>query len=183
MLYYSALGYESVILADCTVGTEGSLMSVASQHLLSVISRQSTIGVLKDSRVYGEYRLHCLIKDSIVAITITDSAYSVEQSYKFLEDVHKRFNASESLVARSQTASELQLNYEFRPVLKQLMTQYSKSSGKISGVNAKVEEVKQVMLDNIDKAIERGDRLESLEERTTQLSHELIVTSKSGFTD
>ncbi|XP_063711212.1 uncharacterized protein LOC134839551 isoform X2 [Symsagittifera roscoffensis] len=175
MLYYTAISYESIILADCTVGNEETLMAVASQHLLGILARQSTVGTAKDSRVCGDYRMHCLIKDSIIVITITDSSYSVEQSYKFLEEVLRRFNASDSLVARSQSASELQLNYEFRPVLKKLMTEYGRSSGSVSAVNEKVQEVKNVMLDNIDKAIERGDRLETLEERTTQLNHELII--------
>ena len=54
MLYYTAISYESIILADCTVGNEETLMAVASQHLLGILARQSTVGTAKDSRVCGE---------------------------------------------------------------------------------------------------------------------------------
>jgi Synaptobrevin/VAMP-like protein len=49
----------------------------------------------------------------------------------------------------------------------------------VSQIHAQVEDVKRIMLDNVEKVIERGDRLDDLLSKTEDLeSHVSIVQEK-----
>lgn len=68
-----------------------------------------------------------------------------------------------------RTGSTLAAQETFAPTLLQRMEQ-ANSMGKVAMVSAKVDEVKNVMHQNIELLLERGQKLEELDEKATTLS-------------
>ncbi len=73
--------------------------------------------------------------------------------------------------------SALAAQKTFAPILMQRMEEVS-YLGKMAMVNDQVESLKQIMAKNIELILERGERLEHLQEESTQLQHMACIFKK-----
>ncbi|PWA90587.1 vesicle-associated membrane protein [Artemisia annua] len=92
-------------------------------------------------------------------------------SIAFLErvraDFKKRYGGG-----KADTAVAKSLNKEFGPIMKehmQYIIEHADEIEKLIKVKAQVSEVKSIMLDNIDKAIDRGENLTNLNDKAENL--------------
>lgn len=70
-----------------------------------------------------------------------------------------------------QAKTSYALNDQFKPILKEKMTYYnSEKANKFKNIRDKIEETKDLMIQNIDKALERGEKLDILVEKTGDLN-------------
>ncbi len=83
---------------------------------------------------------------------------------------------------RAQNAIAYAFNREFAPVLKRQMGYFSKSSGgdKLAAVRGEVEQVKGVMVENIEKVLERGEHIDLLVDKSEQLDADAALFRKSS---
>lgn len=89
--------------------------------------------------------------------------------FAFLEDIHGKFVKT---YGRSvHTALAFTMNDEFSRVLGQKMEYYSSDPNvdKINHIRGEMSQVRSVMVDNIDKVLERGGRLELLIDKTENI--------------
>ncbi|KAL6978778.1 hypothetical protein U1Q18_020446 [Sarracenia purpurea var. burkii] len=73
---------------------------------------------------------------------------------------------------KAATAAANSLNREFGPKLKEQMqycVDHSEEISKIAKVKAQVSEVKGVMMENIEKVLDRGEKIELLVDKTETL--------------
>ncbi|KAJ8427222.1 hypothetical protein Cgig2_028746 [Carnegiea gigantea] len=89
--------------------------------------------------------------------------------FAFLEDIHKRFVRTYGravLIAQAYA-----MNDEFSRVLNQQMEYYSSDphADRITRLRGEMNQVRNVMIQNIDKVLDRGDRLELLVDKTAKL--------------
>jgi vesicle-associated membrane protein 7 len=83
--------------------------------------------------------------------------------FAFLEDIKTKFVNSYS--DRASSAIAFSLNEEFSRVLQKQMEYFNSPAGdSFASVNLKLEDVKNVMIQNIDNVLERGEKLEILVE-------------------
>ncbi|KAL5666666.1 hypothetical protein ACJX0J_026774, partial [Zea mays] len=89
--------------------------------------------------------------------------------FAFLEDIHGRFVKAYGRAAL--TALAYAMNDEFSRVLAQQMDYYSNdaSADRINRMRGEMDQVRSVMMDNIDRVLERGDRLEVLVDKTATM--------------
>ncbi|XP_062232884.1 vesicle-associated membrane protein 711-like [Phragmites australis] len=89
--------------------------------------------------------------------------------FAFLEDIHGRFVKTYGRAAL--TALAYTMNDEFSRVLSQQMDHYSNdpNADRINRMRGEINQVRSVMIDNIDKVLERGDRLELLVDKNISL--------------
>lgn len=83
------------------------------------------------------------------------------------EDFDKRYGGGKATVAVAKS-----LNKEFGPKMKnhmQYCVDHPEESSKLMQVKAQVSEVKAVMIENIDKVMERGTKIEDLVDKTENL--------------
>uniref|UniRef100_A0A7C8ZSC8 Longin domain-containing protein n=1 Tax=Opuntia streptacantha TaxID=393608 RepID=A0A7C8ZSC8_OPUST len=89
--------------------------------------------------------------------------------FVFLEDIHQRFVRTYGRAVL--TAQAYAMNDEFSRVLSQQMEYYSSDpdADRINRLRGEMNQVRNVMIQNIDKVLDRGDRLELLVDKTANL--------------
>ncbi|KAF8393155.1 hypothetical protein HHK36_021396 [Tetracentron sinense] len=89
--------------------------------------------------------------------------------FAFLEDIHQRFVKAYGRAVHSALAYAM--NDEFSRVLSQQMEYYSNdpNADRINRLKGEMSQVRNVMIENIDKVLERGDRLELLVDKTANM--------------
>jgi len=99
--------------------------------------------------------------------------------YAFLDDVKDRFKAAYGETA--QTAIAFSMNEEFGRTLQGQMEYFNGPNGDSLGtVQGKLEDVKNVMVQNIEMVLERGEKLELLVDKTDALQSQAFQFNKSS---
>lgn len=132
---------------------------------------------------YDEYVFHYQVRNGITHLCMTEAAAGKRLPFDFLEAVAAKF--SESFAEEAiRSAIAFELNAEFAPVLRGLMNYYASdpSADKIGQVQSKIEENKNVMRDNIDRVLERGEKIELLVKKTDELGHQAFKFEKEART-
>ncbi|KAG8484673.1 hypothetical protein CXB51_023624 [Gossypium anomalum] len=119
------------------------------------------------------YAVYCVVaKDSV----------GKQISIAFLErmkvDFKKRYGGG-----KADTAMAKSLNKEFGPVLKEhkkYIIEHAEEIEKLLKVKAQVSEVKSIMLENIDKAIDREESLTTLADKTENLCDQAQAYKNQG---
>jgi vesicle-associated membrane protein 7 len=131
----------------------------------------------KVSYEHGASVFHCLVEHEISYVAITDSETTTRTAYAFLEDIKNKFK--DQFAGNSQSypnASQLTptLCAKFGPSLAGQLRFFNENpdSDKIGKLKSKVDDVKQVMLKNIEDVIERGETIDKLVERTDLLQED-----------
>mmetsp|Transcript_3647 Transcript_3647/g.9151 ORF Transcript_3647/g.9151 Transcript_3647/m.9151 type:complete len:226 (-) Transcript_3647:317-994(-) len=128
-----------------------------------------------DNRVtYSQDRhlYHILCENGIVYLAMAEESCGRRVPFGFLEDVKNRFHAQYGATAR--TALAYAYNTEFSRVLRQQMEYFSTNpnADAINRVKSEIAEVKNVMVENIEKVLDRGEKIELLMDKTDRLQGE-----------
>ncbi|CAD6249071.1 unnamed protein product [Miscanthus lutarioriparius] len=112
---------------------------------------------------------HVKRTDGLTALCMADDAAGRRVPFAFLEDIHGRFVKAYGRTVL--TALAYAMNDEFSRVLAQQMDYYSNdaSADRINRMRGEIDQVRSVMIDNIDGVLERGDRLELLVDKTATM--------------
>uniref|UniRef100_A0A4W2FHY8 AP-3 complex subunit delta-1 n=1 Tax=Bos indicus x Bos taurus TaxID=30522 RepID=A0A4W2FHY8_BOBOX len=91
------------------------------------------------------------------------------RAFNFLNEIKKRFQTTYG--SRAQTALPYAMNSEFSSVLAAQLKHHSENKGldKVMETQAQVDELKGIMVRNIDLVAQRGERLELLIDKTENL--------------
>ncbi|EFJ35612.1 hypothetical protein SELMODRAFT_80138 [Selaginella moellendorffii] len=125
-----------------------------------------------DSRMsYSQDRhiFHVMRLDGLVFLCMASETFGRRIPYAFLEDIHTRFTRTYGRAG--QTALSYAMNDEFSRVLHQQMDFFSNdpNADAINRVKGEITDVRSIMVQNIDKILERGDRLELLVDKTAHI--------------
>jgi len=125
----------------------------------------------------GEFLYHYITKDGLIALAITDAEFDRTITFRFLESVMDKF--VRQFGARSHTAIAFAMNTEFSLVIASEMKRFSsggkasrevEGDDKISTLQTEVDQVKDIMVANIEVLIDRGEKLDLLVDKTENLS-------------
>ena len=86
----------------------------------------------------------------------------------------------ESHADKARTALAYAMNEDFSRVLSKQMEYFSLGGGqdKVDKVKAEMDDVKNVMVDNIEKVLKRGEKIELLVDKTDNLNQQSIRFKK-----
>lgn len=137
----------------------------------------------KMSYIYDQYVFHYVCEEGLLYLCMCDDPDSQKRRvpFAFLEDVKRRFLAAYGDVA--QTAIAFAMNLEFSRVLQQQMELFNGPMGdrqQFSAVHQKLDDVKNVMVQNIEMVLERGEKLELLVDKSEQLQLDSFRFQKSS---
>uniref|UniRef100_A0A915LAF0 Vesicle-associated membrane protein 7 n=1 Tax=Romanomermis culicivorax TaxID=13658 RepID=A0A915LAF0_ROMCU len=131
---------------------------------------------------FEKYFFHILVSNGTTYMCITDMDVDRVQVFAFLNDIRNRFSSTYG--KRSQTAFAYGMNADFSIVLCNQMKAYfeteSKSRNKFEEMRNNVEDLKAIMVKNIDGLVSRGERLELLVNRTENLESGSISFRESA---
>ncbi|XP_064486493.1 vesicle-associated membrane protein 7-like [Ornithodoros turicata] len=119
---------------------------------------------------HGSYLFHYILKDGIIYLCITDDEFDRAKAFHFLSQIQTRFQVSYGRQAHSALAYAM--NSEFSRVLANEMKHYSEKQDRdaVQGVQEEIDELKDIMVKNIDSVAARGERLELLVNKADNLS-------------
>ena len=137
----------------------------------------------KMSYIYDQYVFHYVCEEGLLYLCMCDDPDSQKRRvpFAFLEDVKRRFLAAYGDVA--QTAIAFAMNLEFSRVLQQQMELFNGPMGdrqQFNAVHQKLDDVKNVMVQNIEMVLERGEKLELLVDKTDRLNTTAFTFEKSS---
>jgi len=126
----------------------------------------------------SEYDLHVMAdtlnnsdENIIVFFAVTDvelgKAHSVAKLLEELKTTFYGTNDADSIL-NAKAAGEV--NKKSQTLLKSIVTKYG--SNKIADVQAKVDEVKDIMQDNVNRTLENVEKLEDLESKAETIDHQ-----------
>ncbi|CAL1397210.1 unnamed protein product [Linum trigynum] len=173
---YSFVARGTVVLAEYTEFT-GNFPAIAAQCLQRLPSSNDKFTYNCDHHTFN-----FLVEDGYAYCVVAKEAMSKQISIAFLErmkaDFKQRYGGG-----KAGTAMAKSLNKEFGPVMKEHMKyiiEHAEEIEKLLKVKAQVSEVKSIMLGNIDKAIERGENINTLVDKTENLRDQAHTYKRQG---
>lgn len=155
----------------------GNFPAIAAQCLQKLPSTNNKFTYNCDHHTFN-----FLVEDGYAYCVVAKESVGKQISIAFLErvraDFKKRYGGG-----KADTAVAKSLNKEFGPIMKehmQYIIEHADEIEKLLKVKAQVSEVKSIMLDNIDKAIDRGENLTALNDKAETLRHSAQDFKKTG---
>ncbi|KAK3738254.1 hypothetical protein RRG08_039665 [Elysia crispata] len=128
---------------------------------------------------HGSYLFHYVTEDRITYLCITDDEFERAKAFMYLNDIKRRFQSQYGV--RAQTALPYAMNSDFsRTMSTQMRVVSDKKPDTLNKVQDQVEELKGIMVRNIDQLAERGERLELLVDKTEDLSANSVTFKKTS---
>ncbi|KAL6591446.1 hypothetical protein ACP70R_049949 [Stipagrostis hirtigluma subsp. patula] len=163
---YAAVARGATVLAEHG-GAAGSNVGAVARQILERLpggAADCHVSYTQDLHVF-----HVRRADGITALCMADDAAGRRIPFLFLEDIHGKFVKTYGRAALTALAHTM--NDEFSRVLSQQMDYYSNNpnADTITRMRGEMDQVRNVMLDNIDRVLERGERLELLVDKTATM--------------
>ncbi|XP_026449446.1 vesicle-associated membrane protein 724-like [Papaver somniferum] len=173
---YSFVARGTMILAEYTEFT-GNFPAIATQCLQKLPSTNNKFTYNCDHHTFN-----FLVEDGYAYCVVAKETVGKHVSIAFLErvraDFKKRYGGG-----KADTAIAKSLNKEFGPAMKEHMRyiiEHADEIGKLSKVQAQVSEVKSIMIENIDKVVDRGEKIDILSEKAADLNSNAQEYKKKG---
>ncbi|KAK6122844.1 hypothetical protein DH2020_043425 [Rehmannia glutinosa] len=172
-LIYSFVARGTVILADYTE-FKGNFISIASQCLQKLPSSSNKFTYNCDGHTFN-YLVHDgfsmnpfhFVAYCVVAVESAGRQLPIAFLERVKDDFNKRYGGG-----KAATAGANSLKKEFGPKLKEQMqycVDHPEEISQLAKVKAQVSEVKGVMMENIEKVLDRGEKIELLVDKTENL--------------
>jgi vesicle-associated membrane protein 7 len=134
--------------------------------------------------VYDNFTFHYIVEGGICYLCMSDELNKHRIPYAFLSDMKECFVAQYGSDAPLQ-AIAFSYNEEFSKVLNERMDFYNSDSAEagidnIGAVKSQIEDVKGVMVQNIEKVLERGEKIELLVDKTDRLNQQAFRFESSS---
>lgn len=166
-LLYGLVARGTVVLAEYSL-VSGNANLVAVRMLEKLNPAEES----RHSYAQDRHLFHIYTTGGFTYMCMADEAVGRRVPFAFLEDVKERFISAYGHTAENAVAYEY--NTEFSRVIQQRMDFFNNDprADSINRVRGEIAEVKNVMIDNIEKILERGERIELLVDKTDHLQNE-----------
>lgn len=161
------------VISEYDASTGNDDLNEVSRKVLPKIPRTGSVR----SYVYAGHTFNYLLdKDSIIYLCIADVSTGSESVFQFLRDVRAKFEK----ISRGKHSADR--GSELARMLRDTMGQYNNDAGttKVKQMEQELEDVTEMMRDNIGKVMERGERIDSLLDKTAMLKSEAVSFRKSA---
>ena len=158
--------------ANNTQPTATGNFPTVTRVLLEKIPQQDE----KMTLVHDDYVFHYIVENGICYMCMSDEKNKHRIPFAFLEDTKNRFLAQFGL-ENAQQAIAFAMNEDFKGTLAERMEYFNsdeadRSIDNIGTVKSQIDEVKDVMVQNIERVLERGEKIELLVDRTNDLNQQ-----------
>eukprot|EP00898_Chlorokybus_atmophyticus_P003531 jgi/Chlat1/4179/Chrsp27S04277 len=168
ILYSAVARGRDVVLAEYAAAA-GNANDVARKILQNTAAQN---GDTRQSYSIERHIFHVLESDGLIFIAMADDTFGRRIPYAFLEEIRGRFTAMYG--SGAQTALAYAMNDEFSRILAQQMDYFSTNpnADTINRVRGEISEVKNVLVQSIDKVLDRGEKISLLVDKTDSLQSE-----------
>lgn len=164
-LIYTFVARKTVILAEYTE-FNGNFTTVAAQCLQKLPATNNKFTYNCDGHTFNY-----LVQDGFTYCIVATEAAGRQMPLAYLERVKDDFSKKYA-GGKAATAAANGLKREYGPKLKEHMkycVEHPEEMNKLAKVKAQVTEVKGIMMQNIEKVIDRGEKIDQLVDKTENL--------------
>lgn len=176
MILYALVARGKSVLAEHTKMV-GNFPTVTRVLLAKINTEQDG----KMSYLYDKHIFHYLCDRGIIFLCMCENEVTKKRiAFQFLDEIRGTWRAAYSELENSAVAFAMQS--EFSPILEKQMTYFSdnKASDNIEKLRVQIDGVKEIMCENIDNLLERGEKIELLVDKTDKLSQTAFKFEKSS---
>jgi hypothetical protein len=124
------------------------------------------------------------VENGICYLCMSDEKNKHRIPFGFLEDMKTKFLTKFGMEA-AQSAIAFAMNEDFKNIIAERMEFYNseqadKGLDNIGVVKSQIDEVKDVMVQNIEKVLERGEKIELLVDKTDRLNQQAFRFESSS---
>jgi vesicle-associated membrane protein 7 len=174
-LLYSFVARDTTVLAEYSA-IQGNFRTVAQECLLNAKISDERFTITSDA-----YTFNFLVSNGFTFLVVADEAYGRQIPFAFLERLRDAF--VEKFGDKGRTAAEDSLNNTFSPTIQkqlQYCMEHPEEISKMAQVQRKVDEVKGIMMQNVEQVLVRGERLDVLVDRTDDLRDQAQQFQRQG---
>uniref|UniRef100_A0A7S3Q5V1 V-SNARE coiled-coil homology domain-containing protein n=2 Tax=Chaetoceros debilis TaxID=122233 RepID=A0A7S3Q5V1_9STRA len=168
-ILYSLVSRGNTVLAEYTATLATGNFPTVTRMLLAKIPAADG----KMTYVYDDYVFHYVVESGICYLCMSDEKNKHRLPYAFLQDMKDLFLGKFGMDA-AHRAIAFSFNEEFSPIIQQRMDHYN-SGGAMDNIDAlknQIDDVKEGMVQNIEKVLERGEKIELLVDKTDRLNQQ-----------
>lgn len=117
-------------------------------------------------------QFHYVVENGICFLCMSDIQNKHRIPFAFLSEIQNLFTTQYGFEL-PQRAIAFSLNEEFSPKIRERMEYYNNAGSNVDNISAvknQIEDVKGVMVENIEKVLERGEKIELLVDKTDRLN-------------
>ncbi|PSR71485.1 hypothetical protein PHLCEN_2v12650 [Hermanssonia centrifuga] len=177
-LIHALVAQGSTILAEHQGGVRD--FSQATQTILSKIPPNNS----KLTYVWEQYLFHYISEGGYVYLVMADDSAGRRMPFTFLSELQQKF--VNSAQASSSTAEQpaYSLQGTFGPVIAQLMNTYNTSppTDEITRAQSELAQVKDIMVQNVEQILSRGERIELLVDKTDNMASQATAFRRGART-
>jgi vesicle-associated membrane protein 72 len=175
-LIYSFVARGTVVLAEYTAFS-GNFSTIAVQCLQKLPATNNKFTYTCDRHTFNY-----LVDEGFTYLVVADEEFGREIIFAFLERVKEDFKRRYA-GGKADLATAHSLDKDYGPKLRdhmQFCVDHPEEMNKISKIKSQVAEVKGIMMDNIEKVLDRGTQIELLVDRTDQLRDQADTFQRTG---
>eukprot|EP00270_Netrium_digitus_P012910 TRINITY_DN4249_c0_g1_i1.p1 TRINITY_DN4249_c0_g1~~TRINITY_DN4249_c0_g1_i1.p1 ORF type:complete len:230 (+),score=58.73 TRINITY_DN4249_c0_g1_i1:123-812(+) len=183
-LVYSLVARKgNVVLADYSAFS-GNFAQVARQFLEKTQQQLQPQAVKGDTRFtypLDGHTFNFLTDEDFTYMVMADESFGRQIPFSFLDRVQEDFR--KRCGTKAKTAAANSLEKEFGPRLKDHMeycVAHPEEMEKVAKIKQQVSDVKSVMLENVEKVLDRGEKFEVLIDKSDNLKSQAATFVKSG---
>eukprot|EP00123_Amoebidium_parasiticum_P019366 comp24750_c0_seq1/m.46871 comp24750_c0_seq1/g.46871 ORF comp24750_c0_seq1/g.46871 comp24750_c0_seq1/m.46871 type:complete len:220 (-) comp24750_c0_seq1:385-1044(-) len=172
-IYHAVVARGTVVLSEYSSQT-GNFAQV-TDRILEKVPNEDT----KLSYQFEKYLFHFIKENGLVFLCMTEESFPRRVAFAFLTEVKEQFHRLYEQ-ARIDSAPAYGLG-EFSKDLAKYVDYYSQNNvDRLQRVQNEVDSVKQIMVQNIGKVLERGERIEILVDKTETLNEQAFQFKKKA---
>ena len=128
----------------------------------------------------GGHVFHFVCEQGLVFLCMADEGFGRHVPFAFLDAVIRLWSSRYG--DRGGSAVAYGMNDDFSAILQQQMDYHSSRSAadQINRVQGEIDEVRSIMVENIERVLERGEKLELLVDKTENLNHQAFRFKKQS---
>ncbi|KAJ7520517.1 hypothetical protein O6H91_19G008900 [Diphasiastrum complanatum] len=175
-LIYSFVARGTTVVAEYTAFS-GNFSTIAVQCLQKLPANNNKFTYTCDRHTFNY-----LVEDGFAYMVVADEEFGRQIPFAFLERVKEDFKRRYG-GGRADTAMANSLDKEFGSKLKEHMqycVDHPDEMNKIAKIKQQVSEVKGIMMDNIEKVLDRGEKIELLVDKTENLRFQADNFQRQG---
>jgi len=173
VVFYGLIAKGTLVLAEHTLeGYHGNFAELTASVLEKVPANDQLIFYAHES-----YYFHLLMDDGLSYLCVSEQSMGKVIPSKFLKKLRDAFVQQFGDRASASGLKPLAFNADFKKTLRTLMLETTVASSgdqKVNAVKSELAQAKQIMEKNIDKAIDRGERLDILVDKTENVRSKAV---------
>uniref|UniRef100_H2ZCI1 Vesicle-associated membrane protein 7 n=1 Tax=Ciona savignyi TaxID=51511 RepID=H2ZCI1_CIOSA len=154
----------------------GNFQEVIEQILVKISSNDAKL-----TYSHGSYLFHYICDDRIVYMAITEDDFERSKAFRYLSDIRRKFQTTYG--KNVHTALPYAMDTDFARVMMVQMKRFSRNEeaeNKMDEVQGQLDDLKGIMVKNIDSIASRGENLNLLVDKTEDLSESAVTFKKQS---